>query len=137
MMETIAAMAARKLSNLLVEDFRETFGPRHDETAENLGALARSAIECIGRSDALYHNFEHTMQVTIVGREILRGRMLGERIEPEDYSHLIAACLLHDIGFVRGTPQRRQQDRVCCGSKREDSDASSRGLGRVPHRVSC
>ena len=87
---------------LLVEDFRETFGSRHDETAEILGALARSAIECIGKSDALYHNFEHTLQVTIVGREILRGRMLSERIEPEDYSHLIAACLLHDIGFVRG-----------------------------------
>src|SRR5271165_196714 len=102
MMETIAALAARKLSKLLVKDFRESFGSGHDESAELLGALALSAIECIGKSDCLYHNFEHTMLVTLVGREILRGRMQLERVEPQDYSHLVAAWLLHDIGFVRG-----------------------------------
>ena len=64
--------------------------------------LARITIECLGRSDALYHNFEHTVLVTTVGRDILLGRTMSERIEPEDYSHLIVACLLHDIGFVRG-----------------------------------
>ena len=101
-METIAAVAAKKLGKFLCQDFRDIFGPAHDETAEGLGALARSAIECIARSDALYHNFEHTMLVTIVGRDILRGRVLSQRIEPEDYTHLICACLLHDIGFVRG-----------------------------------
>ena len=42
------------------------------------------------------------MLVTTVGRDILLGRMLSEPLEPEDYSHLIVACLLHDIGFVRG-----------------------------------
>ena len=42
------------------------------------------------------------MLVTIVGRDILRGRTLSSRIEPADYVHLIVACLLHDIGFVRG-----------------------------------
>ena len=31
-----------------------------------------------------------------------RGRTLTERIEAADYDHLIAACLLHDIGYVRG-----------------------------------
>ena len=61
---------------LLVKDFRESFGSGHDEAAELLGALALSAIECIGKSDCLYHNFEHTRPVTLVGREILRGRML-------------------------------------------------------------
>ncbi len=101
-METIAATAARKLGKYLADDFRDIFGPSHNEMAERLGALARSAIECIARSDALYHNFEHTMLVTMVGRDILRGRVLSERILPEDYIHLICACLLHDIGFVRG-----------------------------------
>jgi predicted HD phosphohydrolase len=28
--------------------------------------------------------------------------MLTERLEAEDYAHLIVACLLHDIGYVRG-----------------------------------
>jgi hypothetical protein len=100
--ETIAAVAAKKLGKFLADDFQEIFGPSHDEVAERLGSLARSTIECIARSDALYHNFEHTMLVTSVGRDILRGRVLRQRMLPEDYSHLICACLLHDIGFVRG-----------------------------------
>lgn len=101
-METIAAVAAKKLGKFIANDFRDIFGPSQNEHAERLGALARSAIECIAQSDALYHNFEHTMLVTTVGRDILRGRTLTQRIEPEDYTHLICACLLHDIGFVRG-----------------------------------
>jgi hypothetical protein len=101
-MDTIAVVAARKLSKLVADDFREIFGSSHNDVAERVGALARITIECIGRSDALYHNFEHTVLVTTVGRDILLGRTMSERLEPEDYSHLIVACLLHDIGFVRG-----------------------------------
>jgi hypothetical protein len=100
--KTITALAANKLGKFLTKDFRRIFGPAHDEVAERLGSLARSTIECLGRSDALYHNYEHTLQVTMVGRDILRGMTLSQRIEPEDYSHLIVACLLHDIGYMRG-----------------------------------
>ena len=101
-MKPVTALAANKLGKFLAKDFRRIFGPAHDDVAERLGSLARSTIECLGRSDALYHNYEHTLQVTMVGREILQGMTLSQRIEPEDYSHLIVACLLHDIGYVRG-----------------------------------
>ena len=101
-MKPAASMAARKLGKFLTRDFRRIFGSAQDDIAERLGSLARSTIECLGRSDALYHNFEHTLLVTLVGRDILRGRSLTERIEPTDYDHLIVACLLHDIGYVRG-----------------------------------
>ena len=33
-------------------------------------------MECIGNSDALYHNVEHTMLVTLAGHSILSGRYL-------------------------------------------------------------
>lgn len=101
-MRTITASAARKLGKFLARDFRETFGSTHDDLAERLGSLARITIECIGRSDALYHNYEHTWLVTMAGRDILQGLMMSRRIEPSDYTHLIVACLLHDIGYVRG-----------------------------------
>ncbi len=101
-MKTIAAMVAKRLSNFIIKDFRELFGSGHDDDAERLGTLARATIECLGRSDALYHNLEHTVLVTLAGRDILRGRILCERLEPTDYVHLIVACLLHDIGYVRG-----------------------------------
>ena len=94
-MKTVAAMAAKWLSKFLTKDFRELFGSgQHDALAERLGALARSTIECLGRSDALYHSLEHTVLVTLAGRDILRGRMMCERVEPADYDHLIVACLL-------------------------------------------
>ena len=101
-MKTITASTAKKLGNFLAEDFREIFGTAHDDLAERLCSLARITIECLGRSDALYHNLEHTLLVTMVGRDILQGLTLSRRIEPSDYSHLIVACLLHDIGYVRG-----------------------------------
>ena len=101
-MKSVTALAANKLGEFLTKDFRRIFGPVHDDVAERLGSLARSTIECLGRSDALYHNYEHTLQVTMVGRDILQGMTLSQRIEPEDYSHLIVACLLHDIGYMRG-----------------------------------
>ena len=101
-MDTIAAVVAKKLGKFLAKDFREIFGSSQNDEAERLGALARTTIECIARSDALYHTYEHTMLVTMVGRDILRGRTLAHRIQPQDYAHLIVACLLHDIGFVRG-----------------------------------
>src|SRR5450759_3111418 len=100
--KTITALAANKLGRFLAKDFRRVFGPAHDDIAQRLGSLARSTIECLARSDALYHNFEHTLQVTMVGRDILQGMTLSQRIEPADYSHLIVACLLQYMGYMRG-----------------------------------
>jgi len=101
-MKAITAIAATKLGNFLTKDFRRIFGSAHNDDAERLGSAARATIECIARSDALYHNYEHTLQVTMVGRDMLQGMMVSQRIETADYSHLIVACLLHDIGYVRG-----------------------------------
>ena len=69
---------------------------------EIVPAAARVALECIGNSDALYHNVEHTMLVTLAGHDILRGRALHTQMTADDYAHVIIACLAHDIGYVRG-----------------------------------
>src|SRR3954451_11022028 len=130
-MINMVAMTADALGRLLHEDFKRTFGSAHQEHAERLDAISRVALECLGKSDALYHNVEHTFLVTLVGRDILRGRMLTERLEPEDYSHLIVACLLHDIGYVRGILKGDSRDRFVMDAsgrtvtlEREASDAA-------------
>jgi hypothetical protein len=110
-MMTMPAIVADELGKHLAEDFRRLFGSSHRDEAERLDGIARIALECLGKSDALYHNVEHTFLVTLVGRDILRGRMLTERLEPEDFSHLIVACLLHDIGYVRGILKGDGKDR--------------------------
>ena len=50
---------------------------------------ARMALENIANSDALYHNTEHTMLVTIVGQEILSGKHMSEGgVTPDDWLHV-------------------------------------------------
>jgi hypothetical protein len=95
-------ISSQEVGQVSRQRFASCFGPAQDDMAERLGSFARSTIECLARSDALYHNYEHTLQVTMVGRDILAGMTLSQGIEPTDYSHLIVACLLHDIGYVRG-----------------------------------
>jgi len=118
-MLTIAEMASDALGKSLAEDYRRLFGASRVDAAERLDGIARIALECIGKSDALYHNLEHTLLVTQVGRDILRGRTLTERIEPEDYSHLVIACLLHDIGYVRGVLKGDRADSFVVGPNGE------------------
>ncbi|MEQ1956415.1 metal-dependent phosphohydrolase [Mesorhizobium sp. CN2-181] len=101
-MLNIATLAAEALGRNLAETYRHYYGDRHTEFATLLDAGARLLIERIGSSDALYHNFEHTILVTQVGQEIIRGKLLFKSIEPEDWVHFIFSLLCHDIGFVRG-----------------------------------
>ena len=99
---TVPGLAAEALGSFLTMHMGRRFGATHANLIALISSAARLALECIGNSDALYHNFEHTLQVTLVGRDILEGMTLSQRIEPTDYSHLIVSCLLHDIGYVRG-----------------------------------
>ena len=101
-MMTVPELASEALGSFLSSFMRQRFGSSHTRLTEVVPSLAQLALECIGNSDALYHNVEHTMLVTLAGHDILRGRFLLEGREPTDYAHLIVACLMHDIGYVRG-----------------------------------
>lgn len=101
-MITLPGLAAEALGSFLAADMKDRFGTSHGRLTEIIPFAARLALECIGNSDALYHNVEHTMLVTLAGHEIFKGRALVAASTPADYSHFIVACLLHDIGYVRG-----------------------------------
>jgi hypothetical protein len=101
-MITVPELAADALGKFLTNYVQRRFGKSEPELAELVPSIARIAMECIGNSDALYHNIEHTMLVTLAGHAILRGRALQTHMAPTDYAHVIVACLTHDIGYVRG-----------------------------------
>ena len=101
-MITVPELAAEALGSFLAKELSRRFSSTHAELTELIPSAARLSLECIGNSDALYHNVEHTMLVTLVGFDIMRGRSLLEPTFPSDYAHLIVACLMHDIGYVRG-----------------------------------
>ena len=88
------------------EAYRSAYGNlggREHEYGNIIRAAANLAIETIHRSDAFYHDVEHTMMVTLVGQEIFRGKLLSEgTVSPRDWAHFTIALLCHDIGYVRG-----------------------------------
>jgi hypothetical protein len=101
-MFTIPELAAEALGSHLAEHLGRRFASTDASLIERVQSAARLAIDCIGNTDALYHNIEHTMLVTLVGYDILRGRQLLIETSASDYAHIIFACLFHDIGYVRG-----------------------------------
>jgi len=101
-MITIPELAAEALGSHLAEHLGRRFGSTDAGLIELVQSAARLAVDCIGNSDALYHNVEHTMLVTLAGYDILRGRRLLTETNASDFAHLIVACLFHDIGYVRG-----------------------------------
>ncbi len=99
---TLPELAVDALEEFLRSFMRRRFGPSQ-ALVEIVPAAARLALECIGNSDALYHNVEHTMLVTLAGHDILRGRALHTHVSVEDYAHVIVACMaMMTIGSVRG-----------------------------------
>jgi hypothetical protein len=99
---TTPELAAEALGSFLAEKLSRRFGSTDTRLTEAIPAAARLALDCIGNSDALYHNVEHTMLVTFAGYDIMRGRALLMPTDASDFAHLIIACLFHDIGYVRG-----------------------------------
>jgi hypothetical protein len=104
-MLTIPELTARALGSFLAEETKGRFGATRTPLTELLPFAARLTLECIGNSDALYHNIEHSMLVTLVGHDILMGRTLQRSTTEKDYANFILACLAHDIGYVRGVVQ--------------------------------
>jgi hypothetical protein len=104
-MITIPSVMAQTLGAFLAAETRGRFGASHANLADFLPYVSRLTLECIGNSDALYHDIEHSMLVTLVGHDILMGRALLRSTTPRDYSNFILACLTHDIGYVRGVVQ--------------------------------
>jgi hypothetical protein len=101
-MFTIPELAAEALGSYIAEHMGRRFGSTDAGLVELVQSAARLSIDCIGNSDAVYHNVEHTMLVTLVGYDILKGRRLLVETTASDFAHVILACLFHDIGYVRG-----------------------------------
>jgi hypothetical protein len=101
--------------------YRQTYGSHKPAYADILGWAANMALEIIANSDALYHNVEHTILVSLVGQEILRGKHIREGgVSCEDWLHFIISLLCHDIGYVKGVCQEDREDESLYATGLED-----------------
>ncbi|HAK52038.1 MAG TPA: metal-dependent phosphohydrolase [Gammaproteobacteria bacterium] len=86
----------------LIEQYVNMYGHNEADT-HVLVTNTRNALEIISNSDAPYHDANHTMMVTAVGMEILRGKILIEGgVSAKEWVHFVISLLNHDIGYVRG-----------------------------------
>ena len=75
-------------------------------------------LENIADSDAAYHDMNHTIMVTLVGQEILRGKHTRDGgVTPRDWLHFTISLLCHDIGYVRGVCRDDRDGHYVCNEK--------------------
>jgi hypothetical protein len=98
-------------TNLVIDSFieqlnktyKQTYGLLEPEYPFIISYVARLALEKIANSDAPYHDLNHTILVTEVGQEILKGKHIHSGgVTPIDWLHVIISLLCHDIGYIRG-----------------------------------
>jgi hypothetical protein len=112
-----------------VEELRRVYERTYGDIDKSLGRIVtwcgRLALENIANSDALYHDIDHTIMVSLAGQTILEGKHLREGgVSPRDWAHFMIAVMCHDIGYVKG---------VC---KHDTKDAFATGVGDAMVQIS-
>ena len=107
MMLNPSRILADRFVLILRQGFQDTYGGLNPDYAEIIAWAGNMALENIANSNALYHNVEHTIFVTLVGQEILRGKHIREgRVSCGDWLNFVISLLCHDIGYVKGVCRR-------------------------------
>jgi len=122
----------------LKEGYRRTYGGLKSDYEDIIGWIGSMALENIANSDALYHNVEHTILVTLVGQEILRGKHIREGgVSCEDWLHFIISLVCHDIGYVKGVCRLDTDEYYSTGQEGEKINLvpGSSDAGLTPYHV--
>jgi hypothetical protein len=113
---------------VVIEAFVEELRRAYINTYTNLepdypGIIAYAgnmALELIANSDAPYHDLGHTINVTLLGQEVIKGKHLREGgVAPRDWLHFVISLLCHDIGYVRGICRNDRDGRYVTGGGNE------------------
>lgn len=89
--------------------YSSTYGGFKPDYGDIIAWVGNMGLENISNSNALYHNVEHTVFVTLVGQEILRGKHIREgKVSCEDWLHFMISLVCHDIGYVKGVCRQDQ-----------------------------
>jgi len=87
----------------LEKAYHRNYGSLEPSNRSIIAWAGRMALEHFANGNALYHNMEHTIMVTLVGQEILRGKHIIEGgVSNRDWLNFIVSLLCHDIGYIRG-----------------------------------
>ncbi|MFK8067467.1 MAG: metal-dependent phosphohydrolase [Gammaproteobacteria bacterium] len=109
----ITKILSDKFTERLVDGFRSAFGDDHTDYENLIKNNAEQIIRLISGSNTLYHNVEHTIQVTLVGQAILQGkRIVDDSVTPQIWLNFIMSLLCHDIGYASGICSSDPQEKT-------------------------
>src|SRR5712672_1661054 len=112
-MITIPELVSQALGSFLTSQTKGMFGSSHGRLTELLPFAAKLTLEFIGNSDALYHNVEHSMLVTLAGHDILTGRAMLRPTTPSSRSSYGPGCALPASGPPSPTPSPPSRGTWC------------------------
>lgn len=93
----------------LQKDYLELFRNDEPEFSGLISFVGKMALEKLANCDAAYHDLHHTILVTDVAKEILKGKYILEHtVTPSDWLNFTVSALFHDIGYIKG---------ICPGDK--------------------
>jgi hypothetical protein len=102
--------------NQLAHLYARQFDSTDHRVEKIVSPAARFSLETIAKSDAPYHDVDHTIHVTLAGQAILAGLYLSERtVTPKEWGHFTIALLFHDIGYIKGICKADHGNRVATG----------------------
>ena len=128
-MITIPELAAEFLGSYLAEHMGRRFSATDAAMIELVPSAARLALDCIGISDAPYHNVEHTMLVTLVGYDIMKGRRLVRR-RPQAIAHTSFSAVYSTTSDLFAASSKAMA--IAMWSTRPAIRLSYRGAHRTP-----
>lgn len=138
MMLNLQSLMIEHFVEALKDAYAQTYSLMEPQNANILEWTGRLALENIANSDALYHNVDHTIMVTLVGQSILKGKHLCEGgITPNDWLHFMMALLCHDIGYVKGVCRLDDNGHYATGQNGETVELpfGSTDAALTPHHV--
>ena len=82
--------------------YTQIYGDVEPDHRETISQVARMSLARMAQSDALYHNLDHTLLVTMVGQDILRGRIARDgKVQSIDWVNFVCSLLCFATGFYR------------------------------------
>ena len=129
--------------DMFVEQLRASYKRTYGDIKGDFGNIAcwvgRLSLENISNSDALYHDIDHTIMVSLAGLAIIEGKHLREGgVSPRDWMRYMIAVLCHDIGYVKGVLRRDTTNEFSTGVGEELVKISKDGtdVALTPYHVS-
>lgn len=128
--------------DVFVEQIKSAYDRTYGDLDPDFGRITawcgRLALENIANSDALFHDVDHTVMVSLAGQAIIEGMHVREGgVTPRDWMHYMIAVICHDIGYVKGVCLKDANDRFATGVGDETVYISPEGsdIALTPYHV--